>query len=725
MGAARAPFALALEVTTYLLPSVLIFTLPMAVLVGTATGFCRLGSDSELTAIRAAGIGTLRVLTPVLIMGVVVSAMALYVAFKVAPMAAVGLRDTALRAAIQRLESPVEPRSFYTELPGKVIYVRDGDHETGQWGRVFIYWQDSDGPLRLVTAKSGRIDTAGDQTELVLEDAKVTTLPSGGVSHLPERGAITTEHSTHLRLRDDRLSSVRTSLIKRVKEREAEPDEMDWRQLLEWSRKGEGAGKELLAQTALHKRLTLSFAPLALALLGAGMGLRVRRGGRAIGVGLSLSAMLLYYLISLAGEQLARGGAVSPIIALWSPFVLTVMLGIFLLRTHISGLKLSVPRPIKISRKFGVSEKSNSIWNRGLIKGLLNRSVLSDLARYFTGTFIVLTIIFLVFTLFELLRFIVINSASGGLIGKYLLFLLPLVSVTVAPMSMLLTILITYSLMMRRSEIVAWWGSGQSIYRIIMPAFLFAIIVSTGFWMLQERVMPQANKRQNLLRAQIRGGPSRTGGVDGRQWLAIESTKRVYAYTFDGNGYLDEPVVFEFDDRGIHLTRGWWSKRGTWPTPTSALILQETKVLEIGEGKIVSSYQATVPLEGVRSETFKPSLNNPLEMDSKDLSAYIKTLKSREVDLAGLAVALERKRASLLDPLVMVLVGAPAALAFSKRSTVIALCSAVFLGLFYWGTVSVFGHLGTEGFLPAKIAVWVPPFLYSVVGVYLLFRVQT
>jgi len=90
-----------------------------------------------------------------------------------------------------------------------------------------------------------------------------------------------------------------------------------------------------------------------------------------------------------------------------------------------------------------------------------------------------------------------------------------------------------------------------------------------------------------------------------------------------------------------------------------------------------------------------------------------------------LAVALERKRSSLFDPLVMVLIGAPASFAFGRRSTVTALCAAVLLGLFFWGTVSVFGHIGAEGFLPASIAAWVPPFLFSIVGVYLLLRVQT
>src|SRR2546427_980458 len=49
-----------------LLPSVLIFTLPMAVLAGTIIGLGRMGSDSELVAIRAAGVRTTRLLfTPI------------------------------------------------------------------------------------------------------------------------------------------------------------------------------------------------------------------------------------------------------------------------------------------------------------------------------------------------------------------------------------------------------------------------------------------------------------------------------------------------------------------------------------------------------------------------------------------------------------------------------------------------------------------------------------
>src|SRR5262245_51222988 len=52
-----------------LLPTVLIFTIPAAILSGTIIGLGRMASDSELVAMRAAGISTWRILAPGLLLG--------------------------------------------------------------------------------------------------------------------------------------------------------------------------------------------------------------------------------------------------------------------------------------------------------------------------------------------------------------------------------------------------------------------------------------------------------------------------------------------------------------------------------------------------------------------------------------------------------------------------------------------------------------------------------
>src|SRR5215468_3949826 len=51
------------------IPNVLTFTIPMAVLVGILTGFGRMSSDSEAIAFRAAGVSMIRLLAPVMALG--------------------------------------------------------------------------------------------------------------------------------------------------------------------------------------------------------------------------------------------------------------------------------------------------------------------------------------------------------------------------------------------------------------------------------------------------------------------------------------------------------------------------------------------------------------------------------------------------------------------------------------------------------------------------------
>ena len=121
-----------------LLPGVLIFTIPIATLAGIIIGYSRMGTDSEIVAMRAAGVGSWTMLWPALLVGVVLCAAAAYIQLQEAPKAARDLERVALQGALAKLDSPVEPRTFST-LPNYVVYVRDGDKTQGTWGRVLFY----------------------------------------------------------------------------------------------------------------------------------------------------------------------------------------------------------------------------------------------------------------------------------------------------------------------------------------------------------------------------------------------------------------------------------------------------------------------------------------------------------------------------------------------------------------------------------------------------------
>src|SRR6476646_3056806 len=99
-----------------------------------------------------------------LVVGLLFSGATTWLHLQEAPRAARDLERVALQGALAKLDSPVEPRTFST-LPRYVIYVRDGDKTQGTWGRVFIFGQRADQTTEIYTARSGRIDSSGDQSE--------------------------------------------------------------------------------------------------------------------------------------------------------------------------------------------------------------------------------------------------------------------------------------------------------------------------------------------------------------------------------------------------------------------------------------------------------------------------------------------------------------------------------------------------------------------------------
>jgi LPS export ABC transporter permease LptG len=725
LGSTETPFHLTIQVALSLLPSILIFTLPTSVLVGTATGFGQLGHDSELVAMRAAGVGTFRIIAPLLFLGALLSALTFYVAFAVAPVSAQNLRDIALQAALYRLESPVEPRSFYTGIPGKVVYVREGDQEKGLWGKIFIHWEEAGGEVRLVTARSGRLDFSGEQAELVLDDAVLTTLPAGGVEALAKGAHVTIERSANMRLKDDKLNLGRGALTRRMREREPELDELDWPGLLQKTRDSADPKVRREATITLHRRLTLALSPLIFAFFGAGLGLKVVRGGRSKGVLLSLLSMLLYYLISIAGEQLGRAGSVPPVLGSWLAFITAVFAGGLLMLSRQRSFRLSLrkttPKPRRMAGGRGESLKTGYV----SLLGLLDKSIFKALAANFLLVVSALIAIFLIFTLFELLRFIAINRTGASVVVRYMLFLLPFACLAVTPVSALLSSLITFALMVRRNEAVAWWSSGQSVFRFILPCLFFAALLGAGVWLVQDEVMPEANRRQNALRGVIRSGGAQTEAQRGRRWVSSADARHVYAYNSPGpNGQFGDLFVFNFDREALHVESLYLAPAG-FTAAESRLELSGAELIDFSGGRVSYRHEPSVLIDSGDIQAFNPGLNRPMEFDFEDLSAYIKALKERGVNVKPLTISLERRLVEPFLPLVMILVGAPLAFVFGRRGTILSLCVAIGVGLLFLGLMSVTQQVGASGLISTHIAAWSPPALFSAVGLYLLSRSRT
>jgi LPS export ABC transporter permease LptF/LPS export ABC transporter permease LptG len=709
-----------------LLPSVLIFTIPMAVLCGTIIGLGRMSSDSELVAMRAAGISTWRTLWPALTVGLIATVAAGYLNLVEAPRSQQHLRAVALRSALYKLDSPVEPRTFTNDFPGYVIYVRDGDKAHGQWGRVFIQTQEPDHATDLITARAGRIDSSSEKSELVLQDAMKTKVPAAGARD--QSYAV------------DRLETLRytfptgrADLIAKLQKPDPNPDEMTFNGLRQYVAGSSGV-EHREASIIFHKRLAFAVAPFVFALFGSALALRMRRGSRGFGVLVSLLILIAYYLVTLGGDQAARAGSIPPALGAWlaTGVILTVGVLILLSRERQFRFRFGSRRSPAAAASPASEPVSSSRRRFRLRLSIANFPTLLDIGIVRTMTlsfifgFIALVLIFDVFTTFELWRFISANKATTRMVAEYLFYLLPLVSVELFPGSVLVAALMTYALIAKRKEAVAWWSTGQSVYRLMVPGFVFAVLMAAGSWFIQERIMPQSNIRQDALRARIRGNIAQLSAGTDRRWLVSADGSRIYAYEFDEpRQVLIKPAIYEFDDQQIQLRRVINGEEGQW-LAGNKFEIKKAQWINLDQPMVAREAADQLQITGVDPPSaFKPTVDRPSQLDAIGLRNYVAALKTRGADTAALAVALQHKYASPFTVLVMALIGMPLAIEFGRKSTVIALCSAVVVSLAFWLISSGFQQLGEHSLLPPPAAVWTPIVMFACGGLYFISRVRT
>jgi lipopolysaccharide export system permease protein len=714
------PFSVLGGIGAALFPGVLVFSIPLATLAGIIIGFSRMGSDSEVVAMRAAGVGSWTMIWPALVVGLVFTGATTYLHLQEAPRAARDLERVALQGALAKLDSPVEPRTFST-LPRYVIYVRDGDKMRGTWGRVFIFAQQADGKDEIFTARSGRIDSSGDVSELVLSDVLATKLPD---SKQTDKSYVV-ERSAQLRIS---INTGRADIIQRLNQRDPNADSMDWGDLRQRMKSGSAAGRRE-AIRILNRRAALAAAPFVFSLIGVALGLRVRRGGRSVGILLTLLVVIVYYLLSLLGESLARVGTVSPYVGPWLATVFIVGFSLLLFFINHTPFSFTASRlkrrPKAETAPAGLGRRSRTGVATLRFPNLMDATLLRSLVLSFVVCFVALAAIFNIFTLFELWRFIAVTNAGAGLVARYLLFLTPLIAVELFPATMLISVLVTYALLARRHEAIAWWASGQSVYRLMMPGFLFAMVMAFGSWMVQEYVMPGSNLKQDALRARIRGGEARVITGSGRQWLASTDTRRFYSYEFSEDGRLIEPTVYELDGDAVHLAEVVSGESATW-SDASHLKISNTETLTLKGLEVEARTAPEMIFADVDSPAvFKPTIDKPSQLSANDLQSYLRAAKQRGVDVSALAVALQRKYAGPFSIIIMAIIGMPLAVSFGRKGTIIALCAAVAVSIAYWAVGGGFQQLGNHGLLRPTVAGWSPLVIFAAAGTYFLSRVRT
>ncbi len=755
---ANIPANLIWQLSVALVPTVISFTCPMAMLVGTIIGLTKMQGDSELVAIRAAGIDSFQIALPIMLLGALMSGFAFLVNIKGVPIAAGLVRSVAMQTAIKKLESPIEPGVFNTEIAGYTIYVKGADLETSTWKNIFIYTEDKpNNSIRLITSRNGRIDTTGQQSELVLANATISTLPMD----LTGGGKYVSESVGEVRLA---IKTKRNELIDRLSLSDLRPEELGLQELSDFASAKEGP-ERIEAQILWQRRIILSITPFIFCILGTVIVLRFSRGGRGFGVAVAIGVLVGFYLLTFLGEQMARVGAISVELSGVIPILGSVLAILWLgltrnldvVRQAFLSIRERLPTWPRRHRKVQIKNIFMDVTT-----GLRDFDLIINLLLNFLVTLFFLTAIFLIFTAFELWKFAGVIDNGVFLLSQYLFYLLPFVYLQIAPSAAMIATLATYVIKSRNNEIVTWTAAGQSVYRLLMPCFLVMLLLGGINWVVQEKFLPRANQLQDETRSLIR---NRGVPIDqtGRYWVANE--KRIYSFEFASDndkskvlnsssespsdndlpgsvhlsgsdrrasdneirhscssGCVRNLVVYEFVDDGERLQAVYRTDLAEW-FGGNIRFVGSFERNDVRTGSMVTQ----MGYGGTLEETLNPFTElrlKPNHLDTGELKRQIKVVDS-DVERRALRIGLEKKYATLLLPLVMALFTSPFALSLSRKGKAATVGYAILLWLLFTGTSTLFERAGASGILSPELAVWFPLAVFGAFGIVLLSKIRT
>jgi lipopolysaccharide export system permease protein len=363
---------------------------PMAVLVAVLMAFGSLSSTNEITIMRTAGMTTFRLILPILIFSAILCYLLILFNNNVLPEA--NHRTKVLMADIQRTKPTfvIEAGKFTDNIGGYNLLVKKTFPESNRIEGVFIIDNLNAAASNFLTAEYGDISFSGDQSTVILnlykgeihhlnkkdvyEDYRVIKFERH-VVNIDAQGFGFNKSDVNALSRGDRELSADSmrGLVNSIKANyEAEknrlnesikklaleffnltrPEKSDSLALARvysyfqtLMNKYNGLKSQVLNQkqfdastqkqidvylVEIYKKYSIPFACLVFVLVGAPMGIRVRKRGFGVAAGISLGFFLLYWASLIGGEKLADREFISPLAGMWTANIVLGLIGIYL-----------------------------------------------------------------------------------------------------------------------------------------------------------------------------------------------------------------------------------------------------------------------------------------------------------------------------------------------------------------------------------------------------------
>lgn len=296
--------------------------------------------------------------------------------------------------------------------------------------------------------------------------------------------------------------------------------------------------------------------------------------------------------------------------------------------------------------------------------------------------------------------------------------------------SMLLTSLSIYGRLNSDRELTALFSFGISIYRVILPAFLFSLIVTGITFLLNELIVPAANYQANLLQNPYLA----------KTELNLQKQNIYYAeYASGANGskklqriyfaeQYDQPRLIRVTILGFkqaQVNQIITAQSAQWNQQEQTWDLAQGAIAHFDDNPQINTAEEFTTVQLPFSGTIFQIVNqkrNPEDMNIRQAKAYVNLIKdsAEPTEIAQFAVLIQQKYAFPFICVVFNLIGSALGIKYFElnRAKSFALCIGIVFAYYCLGFA--LGSLGITGVISPWLAAWLPNLIGVALGGYLL-----
>jgi lipopolysaccharide export system permease protein len=303
-----------------LLPSFLVFTIPISLLIAILIGLGRLSGDNETIIFRASGISLNRLSYPVAVASLIAFVMTALTSLFLVPQGNQATKNLLFNIAKQKASIGIKEKVFNDDFKGILLYAEN----------IPVRGNFMEG----VIVSDNRITS--DPSTIIAKRAYLISDPRSMVVTLRLENGST--HSVDMKLRSYRKMDftsydinldLESALAQERKSKSKQSSEMTVKELME-NLSRPGLGREALTALAieLNKKLTIPFSCFVFGLIGIPLGIRAHRAVKSRGFTLGLLIVVLYYIIQLCGDALVETGRLPVLTGTWAANAILGILGL-------------------------------------------------------------------------------------------------------------------------------------------------------------------------------------------------------------------------------------------------------------------------------------------------------------------------------------------------------------------------------------------------------------